>query len=354
MAEFGSDGNERLVDDGDRFLVDATCGTLATYLRMCGYDAAYALDRGVEHDDARLELARAEDRQILTRDAHLTTRAGSAIELTGRDVRDQLGSLADAGVRLELPDEPRRCSACNGELEALSTVRRRQRTRPIRPRRRSGAASSATGASVGEPLGRRRRNARCGVSRVAFRPSAPAPRLQNDLISASPYPEAMTLSAEARERLTDVVELQPTKNATLQERWDMDSGSEVHRYLEDELKEYYYRDDDSKIRATPEAVSLVGGDPAGEVVHVTSLQADAIDVIAGPDEVSQSVVSVLHDFRAAGRDPPVDDVRVALGSLADKGVLERIQRAVPTYRLSIPADELDVRQVDGERESLEA
>jgi hypothetical protein len=164
----------------------------------------------------------------------------------------------------------------------------------------------------------------------------------------------MTLSAEARERLTDVVELQPTKNATLQERWDMDSGSEVHRYLEDELKEYYYRDDDSKIRATPEAVSLVGGDPAGEVVHVTSLQADAIDVIAGPDEVSQSVVSVLHDFRATGRDPPVDDVRVALGSLADKGVLERIQRAVPTYRLSIPADELDVRQVDGERESLEA
>ena len=31
----------------DRLLVDVMCGTLATYLRMCGYDAAYALDLDV-------------------------------------------------------------------------------------------------------------------------------------------------------------------------------------------------------------------------------------------------------------------------------------------------------------------
>jgi uncharacterized protein with PIN domain len=49
-----------------RLLVDATVG-LATYLRMCGHDAAYALDRGVEADDALLELARIEERRLVTR-----------------------------------------------------------------------------------------------------------------------------------------------------------------------------------------------------------------------------------------------------------------------------------------------
>jgi hypothetical protein len=166
----------------------------------------------------------------------------------------------------------------------------------------------------------------------------------------------MGLSERDRDRLADVVELQPTKNAALQERWDMDSGSEVHRYLEDELGEYYYRDDDSRIRATPEAVSLVGGDPAGEVVHVTDLQEAVVDVIAGPGEDSQSVVSVLHDLRAAGQDPPVEDVRSALGSLAEKGVLERVKRAVPTYRLAAPRAELEISRVDdeGERASIKA
>jgi len=164
----------------------------------------------------------------------------------------------------------------------------------------------------------------------------------------------MGLSDEARERLADVVELQPTKNAALQERWGMDSGSDVHHYLENELKEYYYRDDDSMIRATPEAIERVGGDPTGEVVTVSPLQADVVEVIAGPDERSQSVVSVLQDLRKTGRDPSVDEVRSGLGSLADKGVLERIQRAVPTYRLAVSAAELDVEQVDDEPESIEA
>jgi hypothetical protein len=166
----------------------------------------------------------------------------------------------------------------------------------------------------------------------------------------------MSLSDEARDRLADVVELQPTKNSALQERWGLDSGSDVHQYLENELEEYYYRDDDSMIRATPEAVSLVGGDASDEAVHVTDLQSEVIAVVAGPDEDSQSVVSVLQDLRAAGTDPPVDDVRSALGSLADKGVLETVQRAVPTYRLAVPADDLDARQIADEdrQESLEA
>ncbi|ACV49172.1 MULTISPECIES: DUF5797 family protein [Halomicrobium] len=157
----------------------------------------------------------------------------------------------------------------------------------------------------------------------------------------------MALSEEARDRLADIVELQPTKNADLQDRWGMDSGSEVHQYLENELKEYYYRDESSLICATPEAVEVVGGDPAdGQQVTVTELQQAVIDCLAGPDEESQSVVSVLHDLREAGHDPEVDDVRSALRSLADKGIVETVQKTVPTFRLAVEHERIDVAQLD--------
>jgi hypothetical protein len=157
----------------------------------------------------------------------------------------------------------------------------------------------------------------------------------------------MALSEEARDRLADIVELQPTKNADLQERWGMDSGSEVHQYLEEELKEYYYRDESSLICATPEAVEVVGADPEdGQQVVVTDLQQAVIDCLAGPDEESQSVVSVLHDLRDAGHDPPVDDVRSALRSLADKGIVETVQKTVPTFRLAVERDLIDVERLE--------
>lgn len=49
-------------------LLDVMCGTLATYLRMCGNDAAYALDRDVEADERLREIAADENRVLLTRD----------------------------------------------------------------------------------------------------------------------------------------------------------------------------------------------------------------------------------------------------------------------------------------------
>ncbi|KOX92869.1 DUF5797 family protein [Haloarcula rubripromontorii] len=154
----------------------------------------------------------------------------------------------------------------------------------------------------------------------------------------------MTLSEEARERLADIVELQPTKNGELQERWGMDSGSEVHQYLESELKEYYYRNDNSLICATPEATTLIDGEDSERIqtVTVTPLQQAIVDVIAGPDEESQSVVSVLHALRDAGEDRDTDDVRSALRSLADKGIVETVEKTVPTFRLAVPRDELDI------------
>jgi hypothetical protein len=166
----------------------------------------------------------------------------------------------------------------------------------------------------------------------------------------------MTLSEEAEQRLADIVALQPTKNRELQERWGMESGSEVHQYLEGELKEYYYRDEKSLIRATDEAAELVGVKPGVEggedgprVVRVPALQFAILEVIAGPDEDSESVVSVLHKLRDAGHDPEVDEVRSALRSLADKGVLEIIKRTVPTFRLRVARDDLEVEPLDEPR-----
>ena len=102
-----------------RFLVDVMCGKLATYLRMCGHDAAYALDRDATADEAVLAWARDEARTVITRDESLAVAAPSSIRLTARDVETQLEELHEAGVRLDLPDEPLRCSRCNGPLEAV-------------------------------------------------------------------------------------------------------------------------------------------------------------------------------------------------------------------------------------------
>lgn len=161
----------------------------------------------------------------------------------------------------------------------------------------------------------------------------------------------MTLSAEARERLADIVALQPTKNSELQDRWDMESGSEVHRYLESELKDYYYRDDNSLIRATPEAADVADVEPGivedgegGQVIRVPPLEHDVLTVLPDHDEEPRSVVAVLHDVRDEDPGASVEDVREALRGLAGKGVVERISRTVPTYRLATARDRLTVEE----------
>ena len=166
----------------------------------------------------------------------------------------------------------------------------------------------------------------------------------------------MSLSDEAKERLADIVTLQPTKNKELQDRWGMESGSEVHQYLESELSDYYYRDDDSLIRATAEGVDLVDVEPSvppeeeggiPDRVRVPELHAQVLDVLAGPDERSESVVSVLQKLREAfGVDPAVDEVRDALGSLRRKEIVEVEYRTVPTYRLAVKREAFDVETIE--------
>ncbi|RQG98051.1 DUF5797 family protein [Natrarchaeobius chitinivorans] len=163
----------------------------------------------------------------------------------------------------------------------------------------------------------------------------------------------MTLSEETRDRLADVVELQPTKNAELQDRWGMESGSEVHQYLEGELSDYYFRDDNSLIRATEEAADLVDVEPGIEAgpddggapskIRVPERQAQIVEVLAGPDEKSESVVSVLHKLRERfDVDPDAEDVRSDLQSLRRKDVVDVEYRTVPTFRLAVSREELEV------------
>ena len=160
----------------------------------------------------------------------------------------------------------------------------------------------------------------------------------------------MALSDEATERLADVVALQPTKNSELEDRWDMDSGSEVHQYLEAELKEYYYRDENSLIRATADAAELVGAEPDDDgprTVRVPALEVSVFDVVAGQDDDPESVVSVLHKLREThDLDPEPDDVRSALRGLERRGVVEVVQRTVSVFRLAVERDSVVVESID--------
>ncbi|MFB6102309.1 MAG: Mut7-C RNAse domain-containing protein [Haloplanus sp.] len=103
-----------------RYLLDAMLGKLARYLRMCGHDAAYALDRGVEADDAVRTLADREGRTLVTRDADLAARTDGAVLLSSRDIDEQLRELRAAGVPLSLPETPTRCGRCNGPLDRVA------------------------------------------------------------------------------------------------------------------------------------------------------------------------------------------------------------------------------------------
>lgn len=100
-------------------LLDVMCGGIAAHLRMCGYDTIYALDRDVEADDALLELAREEQRTLVTRDRQLATRASDAIYLETTSTEGQLAELAATGLDLELEETPTYCGVCNGRLVAV-------------------------------------------------------------------------------------------------------------------------------------------------------------------------------------------------------------------------------------------
>lgn len=103
-----------------RFLVDAMLGTLATWLRLLGYDARYcrALD-----DDALAGRARREGRVLVTRDRELARRrtAGRPVLIRSQDLSRQWAELARSlRLRPRLGQALSRCAVCNRELEPLA------------------------------------------------------------------------------------------------------------------------------------------------------------------------------------------------------------------------------------------
>jgi Ca-activated chloride channel family protein len=65
------------------------------------------------------------------------------------------------------------------------------------------------------------------------------------------------LSEQALDRLGNLVEFAPTSNGELADAWGVQTGVEVHAYLESELDGYYRRDQNNMLRPTEKAVELV-------------------------------------------------------------------------------------------------
>jgi uncharacterized protein with PIN domain len=100
-----------------KFAIDEMLGTLARWLRIMGYDAAYEKDRS---DDEIVNSARAEDRILLTRDRVLAARMGEkGLYITSDQLEEQLRQVWQAfGLR---PDQDlARCTVCNGELAPMA------------------------------------------------------------------------------------------------------------------------------------------------------------------------------------------------------------------------------------------
>jgi len=123
------------------FLVDAMGGDVARILRMCGHDAVYVLDRGIEDDNAVKRLALDERRTFVTRDRDLAARTPDSLLLTAKDTDEQLRELAVAGVTLK-PAAGERCGACNGELESVPRRQHGLTTCPTTPTPSGGVGTA--------------------------------------------------------------------------------------------------------------------------------------------------------------------------------------------------------------------
>ena len=98
-----------------KFVADHMLGSLARWLRMMGYDTVY--DKSLD-DPAIAELARAENRFILTRDRELAKEPG-ALMVESDDLDSQLRSTAEKYGQ-KYHEDMIRCSTCNGDLVGLS------------------------------------------------------------------------------------------------------------------------------------------------------------------------------------------------------------------------------------------
>lgn len=120
-----------------RFLVDAMLGSLARWLRILGFDAAY----DPATDDAELvERALTEDRILLTRDRRLVLRrrARKYILIEPDGVERQLLQVLDR-LALDVGADKvwGRCLRCNRALETVDADWARERVPPFVARTQS-------------------------------------------------------------------------------------------------------------------------------------------------------------------------------------------------------------------------
>ncbi|UCB61417.1 MAG: Mut7-C RNAse domain-containing protein [Candidatus Bathyarchaeota archaeon] len=101
-----------------KFIADSMLGKLARWLRMLGYNVKYA-DR--LDDKILIEIAKTEDRVLLTRDLELYRQAiNQHVQAFLVEEKTEAGRLAALAKRyclvLELDPNTSRCSKCNAEI----------------------------------------------------------------------------------------------------------------------------------------------------------------------------------------------------------------------------------------------
>jgi uncharacterized protein with PIN domain len=99
-----------------KFAVDEMLGTMARWLRIMGYDAAYEKDRD---DEEIINAAMAQGRILITRDKELAARMEkSGLYIDSDRLEEQLRQVwQEYGLRLD--QDMTRCTVCNGELEPM-------------------------------------------------------------------------------------------------------------------------------------------------------------------------------------------------------------------------------------------
>ena len=103
-----------------KFLADSMLGKMARWLRMLGHDVTYDVGLG---DNELLEVAKKENRVLLTKDLELYKRAiirgTDALYLKGKSEPERLAEVAKRyGLTLEVDMEKSHCPVCNTKLEA--------------------------------------------------------------------------------------------------------------------------------------------------------------------------------------------------------------------------------------------
>ncbi len=92
-------------------------GTLAKWLRICGYDTEYVRE---ENDDEIIEKAKKEGRIVITRDKELFSRCKKAILVESNTIEEQLRKVfKEANISINEENLLTLCTVCNVPVEEI-------------------------------------------------------------------------------------------------------------------------------------------------------------------------------------------------------------------------------------------